>query len=42
MKQLLLEPPVAIWILSIILILVKLANRGPELANRGYLLYRIK
>jgi hypothetical protein len=41
-KQLLLEPPVAIWIFSMVFLAAQLTNHGFNPANHGYILYRIK
>jgi len=41
-KQLLLEPPVAIWFFSMLVLVAQLTNHGYIPANRGYMIYRTK
>jgi hypothetical protein len=40
--HLLLEPPVAIWLFSILLLLTQVTNHGSLMGNHEYILYKTK
>jgi hypothetical protein len=42
MWQLFLEPPVAVWVISMVLLILQLTGHGYVPANRDYILYRTK
>jgi hypothetical protein len=42
MWQLLMEPPVAVWVISMVLVVLQLTGYGYVPANRDYILYRTK